>query len=325
MAVLPELFVAQAGPVPLPLVPAIAELTLVVVFVVALGLTIGAMHIADAFFGVAGGLIGKIPIAGGWAEGKIEKVGQRINSRLGLLAVKLERGVGRSWHAAAGMIDWTFDIMWDTAKTVAHLGWYIESRMPVPLLIAKVAHLLQRLREAEGEAAAAVRRIRTVERVIYKPAEGVIGAGVKTLTKPLRIDIAGLRARVRALERTITRTVAVELPGQIAGAREAAEAARRALGRLWERVRRHERALVGLGAAALVLTALQRIGATWLRCSNWRKAGRAVCRMDTDGLDLLLAGTLVIVGGISIRELAYALQAVTGEVVDEVHGFIREA
>jgi hypothetical protein len=94
---------------------------------------------------------------------------------------------------------------------------------------------------------------------------------------------------------------------------------------LGKRLKKAEKALAVGASAALVLTALKRMGLGWLRCSNVTKTGKRLCGLDSGLLDALLIGTTLFVGGISLREFAKELEAVTEEAAGLIHGFIRDA
>lgn len=81
--------------------------------------------------------------------------------------------------------------------------------------------------------------------------------------------------------------------------------------------------LTGVAAAGLVAAALARIGATWLRCSNVKKAGERVCGMDTDLLNALIADTLIIVGTLDLVRAAEDMQDVLRPLSDSVLHFWR--
>lgn len=73
------------------------------------------------------------------------------------------------------------------------------------------------------------------------------------------------------------------------------------VGRTAKQARRFERMIarlnrltIGLGAAVLVGTALERLGLRWLRCRNTKKIGHALCGIDFALLDSFLAGGLEI-------------------------------
>lgn len=91
------------------------------------------------------------------------------------------------------------------------------------------------------------------------------------------------------------------------------------------RLRRAEAYLTAAGFVVIVATALGRLGLKWIRCRNVTKAGKRICGMDFDYLDALLAGSLLVVGSVSIVDFAHELQDAEDEVVKAIRGFVREA
>lgn len=90
------------------------------------------------------------------------------------------------------------------------------------------------------------------------------------------------------------------------------------------RLRRLEKLAAGGLAVAAVVAALGKLRLGWLRCRNWRRAGRAVCGLDVDLLEALIAGSVVIAGSVSIKEVTRDLQAVMGELTPLVGRFVTE-
>lgn len=104
----------------------------------------------------------------------------------------------------------------------------------------------------------------------------------------------------------------------------------------WPRIRGVERKIeaqakrlgalerIGLGALAgtAVVAVTRRFG--WVRCGNVGRVGRALCSTDRSLLDSLLSGSLLIVGTISLAQMARELHEPTELVMDGVGGLVRE-
>lgn len=94
-----------------------------------------------------------------------------------------------------------------------------------------------------------------------------------------------------------------------------------------ERALREARRLAGRlsvsAVAGLLVAALATIGATWLRCSNVKKAGERVCGMDTDLLNALIADTLLIVGTLDLVTAAEDMQEILEPLSSSVLHFWR--
>lgn len=73
---------------------------------------------------------------------------------------------------------------------------------------------------------------------------------------------------------------------------------------LWKKVRSLSLRTGLVVGAAIVGTALARMGLGWIRCSRVKRAGRQLCGMNDSLLDALLAEALMITAAISIVTLA---------------------
>ena len=122
-------------------------------------------------------------------------------------------------------------------------------------------------------------------------------------------DIAGLRARNKALEKARAKDAS------------AIDDLEHGAAKTWEWINSHPlSAVTGLFAGA-VAVALARLGYGFLRCRSWRNLGRSLTCNDANVLaDLLLAATLVV-GTMSLVELAKEEQKIVGEAAKIVRGF----
>jgi hypothetical protein len=114
----------------------------------------------------------------------------------------------------------------------------------------------------------------------------------------------------------IYKAVAVPIPRLGHLERQAAAEAKR-LGKV-------EKIATVLGLTALVAAVMARLGLQWARCSKVNRVGKAVCGMDNNLLDELLAGALIFAGTISIVQLAKECQAFTDDVEAGIRFFVRE-
>lgn len=313
------------GAVAAPAAPLIPALTALVAFVVALGMVMLAMVIAAALFRVADTAVGWIPWLGGKAKRSLHAIERRLNEYLSDAAVGLEKSVASAWHALANAAEQTGAALVDVARTTADIAWYVTSKYSLPVLAYKAGKAVVDSRFVHRLVDTITDRVVRVVRVIEHPRSGPIAAGVRWGTRAIDAEIDRLRAWTRAQVTVLKHAATVALPGAIGQLRDRDRSLGRLFDRLAKRVKRHER-LLGAGAmAAAVAYALARLGGTWIRCGNARKAGRVLCGMDASQLDDLLAGSLIIVGAISIEQLARELEAVTPFVTEAVQGFVREA
>jgi hypothetical protein len=141
-------------------------------------------------------------------------------------------------------------------------------------------------------------------------AKALIGAAVATYIAPYLAMLRWLKSHFHALTAVLPHTLPIPFGKTIAGIRA--------------RLRRLEKASpYALGVAAVVY-ALGRLRLGFLRCGNFRKAGRQVCGMNTNLLDSLLLDTVALLSVVSVVEFAKELQTIEGEAVSIFGRLIRE-
>lgn len=129
-----------------------------------------------------------------------------------------------------------------------------------------------------------------------------------------------LEVRLARLERAAAHSHAVPIP--LPGPRP--DWIEREIARLKGKVGRIGK-IAGLGAFLILLAkALEKMGASWIRCGNVKRYGRRICGMDTNLLDAILAESFLIAGAISLRGLAERLLAVQEDIVGGVLRSISE-
>lgn len=289
----------------MPAVAVAPELLALAALIVAYGLIkFGAVFTA-ALFGTAEGILGWVPWAGSRLKAPLHSIEKRINSRMAQAARGVEGGIAATWHALAYLIEQTGEAIWDATRLGARALWLVEVKYPLKVLEA-LAH--------KGISAAGVvtktyptvaKRITVVQKVDR--------ASLARLGRSLH----ALEARVAALPHIGAGTIALPFP-RLGSLERRARAQAGRLGRV-------EHKLGALTFTALVAAALARLGAGWLRCTNTRRAGKALCGMDANLLESLLAGALIISGSFSIRDFALGMEQIGDEAVGAITGFVREA
>jgi hypothetical protein len=293
--------------------PILAPLASLLACLIALGLVLVAHKFISALFGTAKGIvdqtIGRIPWIGGKVAGALHRIEQRFNGYMTSIIEALEGVVAHSWHTLASAVSHLGYTIAHVARAVARVAWYVESRYSLPALLYRALKALHNT----GVFGKILHRVEslahTLERVIYRPLSQPLRAAVHAGTAGLAGELDRLGDWTIPRVRSLTHEVA-----SIRGLTR----------RLLRWLRRHERLLAAGAMTAAVAFALSRLGATWIRCGNWRKAGRAVCGMPPSLLDDLLAGLVAILGTISIVEFAKETQAVTEIAESGLRFFVRE-
>ncbi len=304
--------------------PLAISLTLLLAYVFALGCVSAVSAFVRALFGTAEGLLGWIPWLGKIATRPIHSIEQKIVSALGTAAADLEGRVADAFHGAATSLRNLGHEIYGLAEFGYELSWYIVKAAKIMVVGHKVYTVELAQLKAQRAARAEAARVAKLAKVVAHPGSGKSGGAIAARTRPLKVQLADLRhwtmGRVKALEYSES----VAIPGALDNLR----ARDGVLERLWHglkgRFGKLERATVGAGAVGLVAIALAKLGMTWARCSNVRRLGRGVCRMDGSFIEDLLAGTLLVVGGISIVEFSKELQTIMGDAEAGIRGFIRE-
>jgi hypothetical protein len=261
---------------------------------VILGWTVGlavcllVVYFAKAFFGLAGGLLGKLPVVGGWIDSGLTSIEHKIVSVMSGAAASCDARMGAAFHEMARLVDWLGEEISRIANDVWTLAAHVVAHVTPAELTALSRNFYARLFTIEGNAERALRRIDTAEKRLARGIGADVLPRVKSLegefAHTIEHDIASLRARERALEDGAINT--------------------------WRWIRTHPLSLASTAFAGAVAIALQRIGASWIRCNNWNRIGKSVCGVPASEIESLL-GLLVGAAALAnFRELVKLAQTV---------------
>lgn len=245
---------------------ALPQLDILLAALLALAVCLLVVAFAKAFFGVAGSLLGKLPVIGGWIDATAHHIEQRITNVFGGFAGRLEATIGAAWHSTARIVDKTW------ALIARHSGLLATIAAGVPG-VGVIVHLYGLVHEA--------RRLATLL------AHELVGIGhdVHTRVKGVERGIgADVLPRIRSLDRELERVEHVTIPGVIA--EEHAIAGRLESLRSW--VHRHLVAARTRAFAEAVALAIAALGLSWIRCPTAKGLfKRRGCNL-WNGLDELL-------------------------------------
>lgn len=304
--------------------PLAIDLTVILACLVALGLILVAKSFALALATIIKHSVGHLPIVGRFFGSASDWIEKQIVSAMSDVANGVEGIIGAFWHALGNVISSVGHEIVGLAVAVDQFGQYLHSVVRPWVVHAVTQGLLHGVKWLKHEAASLKTTVYRVTKVIEHPEHTAIGGAVRTITRPISSSLAHLERWTRAQVATLTHDVTIWLPGELHRLRGEVNVIGRTLRHLRAWARKHERAL-SIGALTGAVTwVIARTGAGWIFCRNWNKVGRNVCRMDVNALESLLAGTLAIVGTISIVEFAKELQAIVGEGESAIHGLIRE-
>ena len=245
---------------------ALPQLDILIAALLALAVCLLVVAFAKAFFGVAGNLLGKLPVVGGWIDAGAHKIEQRITNTFGGFAVKLEAVVGASWHSMARLVDRLGHELAAHAGLLAAIAQFI----PAAGIFGKLYLMIQEARALSARLAHALvgighdvaGRLHSVER----------GIGADVLP------------RIRSLDRRLDRVISKDIPGL----RTAERALAGDLAKLRRYVNSHPWTAATSAFAGAIALALAKLGLDWLRCPTARSVfNKRGCNMWS-GLDNLL-------------------------------------
>ncbi len=271
-----------------PLAPLLIPIGEILLWGVALGVCLGVVYFAKAFFGLAGGLLGKLPVVGGWIDSGLTSIEHKIVATMSAAAASCDAKIGAAFHTLARVVDWIGHEINAHANLIYTLTSLILGQNAAAGLRAFVNLLTHRLITAEANALHALRRANVADARSAHNHMDVVLPRIQTAERGLigtiEHDIAGLRARERALEDGAINT--------------------------WRWIKTHPLSLASSAFAGAVAIALQRIGGSWIRCNNWNRIGKQVCRSplsDIEGVLGLFATAAVVA---DFRELVKLAQQV---------------
>jgi hypothetical protein len=271
-------------------------------YFVAWGLVFVMDAVVRAFFGTATGAISWIPYAGKVLSTPLLAIEHKLTSYLGGLEAHFDAQMAARWHALASLVT---QLAYDT-KAAAILDWNIARKLATSfgnIVITQVVGAAHRVvKVVQSEVHTVTRTVVRVEKIVGTKADAAVARAVGVLEGEVGHVIDWTIPRLRARERSLSDS----------------------LGRLWHRVRANEGRLALGAAAALVVAALGRLGLGWVRCGKVGRVGKALCALNPNLLESLLAGALVVASPISVVELTKAAQAFTSEAEDGIRWFVRE-
>lgn len=293
-------------------------------YFVAWGLVFVMDAVVRAFFGTVSGAVGWLPYAGKVISSPVLAIEHKLTSFLGGLEQHFERQMAVRWHALASLVE---SLAADT-KAAAIYDYHLAGRIATLWGNAATGGLMKEhakpIKAAAASAAAAQRSAWIAQKAAAQAEAAAAGAIVVPhpgVAAPSRsYPVGRLGTRLAALAAALAGVIDITLPGLRARDRWLTDE----IGRLWHRTR-GERKTIGLGVfTALLITALGRLGLGRLHCLNRKNALKTLCGMNPNLLEALLADTALVLGTISIVDLAKSCQQITGACEDGLTFFVRE-
>lgn len=273
---------------------------------------VGCIYVIDGFvralFSTITGTVGWIPYAGKVLAAPVHKIEQKVTHALGRAERAIDKRVGASFHKLALIARQIVREIAMTALMGVVIAGAIGRLVPWKDMIEYLRRRFDPL----------YKRDRAHDARLAK--QGKQGAATRDLVTGKVIPrVKVSEARAATLERTRVRTRT--------RAKDRAQDA--AIARLWRWGLRHRTAFTTKAFVGASAWALAKLGVSWIRCSNVKKAGRRLCRAPSDLIDLLF-GVGVITFILSdvcavmsaIREVAIRFEPYLTELLLEIEGHI---
>jgi hypothetical protein len=296
---------------------------------VAFGICSVSVYVLRGFFSfsesTAGGLVGWIPGVGKWVNSKLEKAEQKLTHWVGQAAAASEARMGDAFHASANELQSIGHEIYGQAIAywqLAHWVYKLSASVVSGEAWQEIFH--NTITAQKAGTRRNTRDLNKLGKALWKIAAALAALNLGALLKRLLANEAHIQKQIGAVAGGYTLPGTIALPRDYPSTRDIARQGERAAESTWKYLRSHPWNAATTAFAGAVAIAIGRLGGGWIRCSNWNKIGRGVCRMNPSQIESLLAGTLAIVGTISIVEFAKELQAIVGEGELAIHGLIRE-
>lgn len=293
-------------------------------YLLCLGMAYAADGIVRALFGSLAGKVGWIPWAGKVIQAPIHTIVRKLTGYLGRIEAALEKRIAATFNDLAKLIVGLSVDIYDTALLLSEMSWHLTKGIPAAALGRRLSTVARKATTAQATADRALSLARNIDAADRHPGSSTAGANVRVQIRPLRLELRRFERTTNSRVTALEHAIAAPIPHVGVRDRAPSYPARREIGRLWKRVRAHERLLVGGAGIALVLRAMAKLKLGWLRCSNVSKLGRRTCSLDSALLESLLSGSLILVSGVSIVELARELQGSMEFAEDAMRTFVRE-
>lgn len=269
--------------------------------------------IGGGFVGWLGSQIKDTVAAVPWIGSQVVKLSAWLTHAIGSQFTQVEQHAVNWLSGLADYLDYTGEsiagIMYDLKASV---HWLVEKEIPKLIrgLPSSVTHLVHSI----------TTRVVHVERTIVK-LPGLTKAQIKAA---VAVAIPGiiahdlpyfdwLRKHLKALEGAIAGGAGAVIGG-VAGLPKDLINIRKRLARL-------EKLGIGGLAAGAVAAALAALGASWIRCNNWKRVGREVCLADSNLITELLGLGITATVVVEFREivkLAQSVETVTAQGIHDV-------
>lgn len=264
-----------------------------------LGLIAAVRAFIDAMLGFVAATVGRLPIIGPFFSSGIGKLAQIISNKMGSWIMGLDATYGAFFIAlstitselAQGQLDSAvFDFI--NAKKFAGVN--------------DPATINKRVTKAINKASAAV---------------ATANSGIVTNTRENHLTAAKAKAVAKAQTAGLAGELDHVIEWDLPRLRARTRAVEDSLGRAWNWIRARPKTIAETVAAGAVAIALAQLGASWIRCRNWKRVGRDVCASplsDIEGFLAIALGAAAIADFRELVKLAQSVEHVTAEGIKDL-------
>lgn len=222
------------------------------------------------------------------------QLARKIVSVMGKAGYEPQQHVGTALHETARLADGLEGFILSQSATSVRIAEAVAGTLTASDLAAERAALKNRVtgavQDVRGIGNDVLDQLDAVRRGIGSDVLPEIRSLDKELAHVLGKDLPAIRAREKALEHGAIHT--------------------------WKWIRTHPLSLATGAFAGAVTIALGRIGAGWVRCSNWNKIGRTVCATPGSDIDALLGLLLTAAAIADYQELVKIAQGIEKPVAE---------
>lgn len=253
---------------------------------------IGLIAIVTAFVAalvyVLNKTVGRLPLVGGVISVVAHSVEDGVTTTLAGWSASAHRHLGAALHSLARAMDWLGHELEQHSK----LLWAIAGLLIGPNTVAELRALIHRLLHGQAQ-------------------QHTVNQSQARVNKATH-DTTLATAR----EAHIAHKTAVAIPGQLSREwdipklRDQVKELENGALHTFKWIRSHPLSLATGAFAGAVAVALQRIGASWIRCANWKRIGRDVCATPLGDIEGFLAIALGAAAIADLRDLVKVAQGV---------------
>ena len=287
--------VAPLAPLAVPLAEATGALTVIGLCTIITALVVGLVWFLNQ-------TVGRVPILGPVINVGAHAAESGITDALGKWSASAHRHLGAALHSLARIGDW--------------LGHEIEAHSR---LLNTVARLI-----LGPELYTALKL--AIQRLLHGQ------HAQQAINQAQTRDNHATRAQLKSAshEAHVAHTTAVAIPGQLSREwdiprlREQVKGLEHGAIDTFKWIKTHPRSLASAAFAGAVAWALGKVGASWIRCNPFRQNAKALCRSNPGWWEDLLAGSIALVGTLSVVEFVKDMQTLERDALDSFAAVIRE-